>query len=644
MNAPIRGSGIWLQVAALVLLVGGCKESARNSETHDSAEVTAQGQSAPAEAQRRTANALRNAYFGDLHIHTQYSLDAFTFGVRATPDDAYRFAKGAAIRHPLGYSIRLRNVPLDFLAVTDHAEYLGLMSALADPNSPLAAHPLAKKSRSTDLSENRAALATVVEAIRSGQPIVGLDATDVTGPTWKAMIEAAERHNDPGRFSTFVAYEYSSSPGGANLHRNIIFSSNRVPETVFSAVDSRNPEDLWTWLDEQRAKGFESLAIPHNSNWSQGKMFERTNWAGKPIDAAYVEQRMRNEPLVELTQVKGTSETHPLLSPNDEWAGFEIWKMSKAGVDAKGNAALSEGATTGAYVRDALLAGLEMERTIGKNPYRFGFVGSTDGHDAASPVDEDAFFGKLGIMDGSAEVRRSVPSSRTAAKATTAPIESLEWGASGLAGVWAEENTRASIYAALRRKETFATSGPRIRLRFFAGYDYPNSVGQDGEALAKAYAGGVPMGADLLAKGDAAPRFFVWALRDPREAWLQRAQVVKGWIEDGKPKEQVFDVACSDGLIPDSRTNRCPDNGATVDLTNCSPSLEKGAVELKTVWSDPTFHPSQRAFYYARVLQNPSCRWSTWDAIRAGVKPNPKVSATIQERAWSSPIWYVPKA
>ena len=520
MVSPMKTSSTWLQVAALVLLVGGCKESARHLVTRDSAGVAPEGQSAPVAAPRR-ANALRDAYFGDLHIHTQYSLDAFAFGVRTTPDDAYRYAKGAAIQHPLGYSIRLRGGPLDFLAVTDHAEYIGLMPALADPVNSLATHPLAKQSRSPDLSENRAALATIVEAIRAGTPIAGLDATDVVGSTWKGMIEAADRHNAPGTFTTFIAYEYSSSPGGANLHRNVIFASSRVPATLFSAVDSRNPEDLWTWLDQQRARGFESLAIPHNSNWSQGKMFERTNWAGKPIDAAYAEQRLRNEPLVELTQVKGTSETHPLLSPNDEWAGFEIWKMSKAGIDEKGQATLSEGATTGAYARDALLTGLEMERTIGRNPYSFGFIGSSDGHAAAGPVDEDAYFGKLGVMDGSPELRSSVPPQKRVEKPAAAPIESLEWGASGLAGVWAEENTRESIYAALRRKETFATSGPRIRVRFFAGYDYPTTLEQERDAIAKAYAAGVPMGGDLLAKGATAPRFFVWALRDPREERLE---------------------------------------------------------------------------------------------------------------------------
>jgi hypothetical protein len=369
-------------------------------------------------------------------------------------------------------------------------------------------------------------------------------------------------------------------------------------------------------------------------------MFARSDSAGEPIDAAYAAQRSRNEPLMEITQVKGTSETHPALSPTDEWAGFEIWKLSKIAFNEDGTTTAREGGTVGAYARDALLTGLEIERSTRVNPYAFGFIGSTDTHVAASPVEENQYFGKAGLVDGSPEARGSVP----LPPQQPAPIaDTLEWGASGLAGVWAEKNTRAAIYAALRRKETFGTSGPRIQVRFFAGYEYPDSLGDTQDAIASAYAGGVPMGGELTARSDAAPKFFVWALRDPNEAWLQRAQIIKGWLDDdGEAHEQVFDVACSDGLSPDARTHRCPDNGATVNLDDCSFALDKGAVELRTVWRDPTFDSGQRAFYYLRVLQNPTCRWSTWDAVRAGVSPNPRVLATLQERAWSSPIWYVP--
>ena len=308
-----------------------------------------------------------------------------------------------------------------------------------------------------------------------------------------------------------------------------------------------------------------------------------------------------------------------------------------------GSMSFAEGATTGAYARDALRAGLEIEREIAANPYLFGFIGASDGHNAAGSVEEDQHFGHAGKMDGTAAARGSLPDGRQGQSQIQLELEMIEWGSSGLTGVWAEENTRESIYAALRRKETFATSGPRIRVRFFAGYDYSDDLPNQHHAAERAYAGGVPMGGELAAQPSNAPRFFVQAARDPRDAWLQRAQVVKSWIdESGETHERVFDVACSNGLTPDPRTHRCPDNGASVDLDDCSISLDRGDVELVTLWSDPTFDPTERALYYARVLQNPTCRWSTWDAIRAGVEPTSKVPATIQERAWSSPIWIAP--
>ena len=584
---------------------------------------------------------MRTAYFGDLHVHTSNSLDAYNVGVRATPDDAYRYARGESIEHPLGYPVRLHGAPLDFYAVTDHAENMGVARAIEDPESPLSAHPLVKQLYSNNPDESWAARMTIAAPQLTGKPVPGFDVAPVTGATWQANIEAAERHNRPGRFTTFIGYEYSAQPAGANLHRNVIFAGSNVPAAPFGAAGSVNPEDLWSWMDEQRANGIDLLAIPHNSNWSRGLMFPRNNSAGEPIDAAYAEQRLRNEPLVEITQVKGTSEAHPALSPTDEWADFGIWKMSSFVFGDDGKLTVSEGATTGAYARDALRTGLELERTIGANPYRFGFIGSTDGHNAASPIEEERFFGKLGTNDGSAEARGSVPRQGPAPN-RPAGADSLDFGASGLVGVWAEENTRASIFAALKRKETFATSGPRIRVRFFAGYDYTDELDETHDAISQAYARGVPMGGELPAQPDTAPGFLVWALHDPSATWLQRAQIVKGWMEAGESHEQVFDVACSDGMTPDPATHRCPDNGATVNLSDCSTTVDKGAVELRTLWRDPTFDSGQRAFYYLRILQNPTCRWSTWDALRAGVPPNPTAPATIQERAWSSPIWYSP--
>ena len=635
----------WLGVL-LVLFVGACSSTSDSQRSSAGVPPATPSPVDETPAREGTASPVRQAWFGDLHIHTQNSFDSIVGAVRATPDDAYRFAKGETLTHALGYPIRLESGALDFLAVTDHAAYLGVIPALADPSSPLGTHPLAEDVQSPDPAV-RLGVFTKKMAVHllQGEPVPGLAASDVIRSAWQETIDAAERHNDPGRFTTFVAFEYSSTPGGANLHRNVIFSGAEVPLAPFSSLDSLNPEDLWDWLDDQRAGGIEALAIPHNSLSSRGLMFERTDRAGAPIDAAYAAQRLRNEPLVELTQIQGTSETLPSLSPDDEWAGFEAWSMPNVVIGDDGAMAVEAGGpATGNYVREALRTGIELEESDGFNPYRFGLIGSTDTHNAASPVEEWAYFGQTGILDGAPENRGSVPAQTDdAITFFDQLLPSASGSGSGLAGVWAEENTRESIYAALRRKEVFATSGPRLRVRFFAGYGYSDTLEQHPEAIAQAYARGVPMGGTLVAQAGLRPKFLVWALRDPNEARLQRVQVVKGWIEDGRSQERVFDVACSDGLEPDARTHRCPDNGATVSLTTCSPSRDEGAVELRAVWSDPTFDPSQRAFYYARVLQNPTCRWSTWDAIRAGVTPSTSVPATLQERAWSSPISYAPQ-
>lgn len=587
-------------------------------------------------------NADRNAYFGDLHVHTGFSFDAYIFNVRATPDDAYRYARGETIRHALGYDVRLTDEPLDFMAVTDHAEYLGVLPAMNDPTSPLSKIPYAPDLFSPEPSKIQAAFTRIANSLRDGTMLPELKAPETSRAAWREIVASAERFNTPGQFTTFIGYEFTSAPGGRNLHRNVIFAGGEAPEIPYTALDSQNPENLWRWLDAQRASGREALAIPHNSNGSDGTMFERTDWAGRPIDAAYAALRMRNEPLAEITQVKGTSETHPSLSPNDEWAGFEI-----LGTYIGSNTQVTR--FDGGYVRRAMQTGLEMQVRSGFNPYRFGFIGASDTHNGAMPLEEERFFGKVGAMDGSPERRGSVPPGGAADWDEAAgPAGNLAryqaWGASGLTGVWAEENTREAIYAAFRRKETFATSGPRIRVRMFAGYDYPADILGRRDMVRTAYARGVAQGGDLIGRKTGAPKFIVWALRDANSGWLQRVQIVKGWVENGEAREQVFDVACSDGLTPDAKTHRCGDNGATVDPKTCRPSRDKGAVELKAVWSDPTFRPGQHAFYYTRVLENPSCRWSTWDALRAGTPPNPDLPRYIQERAWSSAIWFTPRS
>jgi hypothetical protein len=394
-------------------------------------------------------------------------------------------------------------------------------------------------------------------------------------------------------------------------------------------------------MEQRRAEGMEALAIPHNGNGTDGTMFERTLWNGQPIDRAYAELRARNEPLVEITQSKGQSETMPLLSPNDEFAGFEVMS-SYIGVTRP----ITK--FEGGYVRDALKQGLEIEREVGANPYKLGFVGGSDTHNAAGSYEEDHYFSKIGVLDGAPERRGGIPPPQYkswdefhAAGRSTTVLAS--WGSAGLTGIWAEENTRDSLYAALRRKETFGTTGPRIRVRMFAGYSLRGVDLATDAGVRKAYAHGVPMGGDLIERAGDIPQFVVIAMRDIHSAPLQRIQIVKGWIDAaGKSFEKVFDVACSDGGRIDPATQRCADNGATVDLNTCEVSRGKGAGQLQAAWSDPQFDARQHAFYYARVLENPTCRWSTWDAIRAHVEPNPDLAKTLQERAYTSPIWYVP--
>lgn len=621
----------------------------------------------------------RRAFYGDLHVHTEYSFDGYAMGTQATPYDAYRFAKGEAITNPGGFDMQLSR-PLDFYAVTDHAMFLGLAKASAETVTEFSKNDFAAPyhglndphNYDTDFLSMIKRLGTfanflpsAVGSLRSGD----IDRDEVLGvirSAWEDIIAAADEHNDPGNFTSFVAYEYTASTQDmGNLHRNVIFKgSDRLPREPFSRFHSVNPEDLWDWMDELRTMGVESLSIPHNSNGSNGQMFKLEDWAGDPLDDAYAEQRMRNEPVVEITQVKGTSETHPLLSTRDEFAGFEIMPYRVA------TNALS--AVNGSYAREALLNGLAIEQAGGENPYKFGFIGSSDTHSGAAAIEEDNYVSKLGLLSSEAVQRGSVPytgldaqtfywGSRVLAVTNPSPRGGAGYskingevyidgatptfGASGLAAAWAEENTRDSLYAAFRRKEVFATSGPRIQIRFFAGANLDESMMSSPDGIDRAYEAGVTMGADLqLAEtGEGVPKFLIMASADPSSAPLQRLQVIKGWVDEaGQTHEDVIDVACAKGAAVDPETKRCPDNGARVDISSCAINPDTGAAQLSALWSDPEFDPQTRAFYYARVIENPTCRWSTWDAIRAGVEPRPDLAKTLQERAWSSPINIVP--
>ena len=636
---------------------------------------------------RPMSNKDRNPYYGDLHVHTKYSFDAYVFGVTASPDDAYRYAKGAAVKHPLGYEMKLRE-PLDFYAVTDHGFYMGMIQAYADTSTDISqndfAEPFHNLNRLDNLTVESAGErsnifssvlgATIIKPYpdwhpnllkayfsRNTQGALRSFDYDIHKSAWADVARSANEHNDPGNFTTFIGYEFTTSTDieGGNLHRNVIFESSKASIRPWTRIDSINPEDLWTWQDRLREKGVDTISMPHNSNGSNGQMFEMESFKGNALDVEYAEKRMRNEPLVEITQVKGTSETHPLLSPDDEWADFEIMDVRV------GSRPPTYSKPSGSYVREAYLNGLTLEFTKQGNPYKFGLIGSSDTHVVASSLDESNYWSKVGLLDGDPENRGSVPLKEENVarleeymRAFNQPISTVtleqgeyantgftQWGASGLAAAWAEENTRESLFAAFRRKETFATTGPRISVRFFGGYNL-SSIDLNSESLvSEAYSKGVTMGADLLNNDDQIPEFIVWALRDMNSAPLQRIQIIKGWIDmnSGRPKEKVFDVACSDGLEPDPITNRCPDNGARVNINDCSITSNVGSSELKTVWKDPEFKVDDKAFYYVRVLENPTCRWSTWDAIKSGFKPREGLHETIQERAWSSPIWYIPK-
>ena len=610
--------------------------SSGNSHLHKSAGLASSGDT----LRLPGYNPDRNAYFGDLHVHTYLSNDAYVSNVRRTPDDAYRFARGQAIGHASGYQVRLEGAPLDFVAVTDHSEYLSAVREAADPKSALHASQFVQQLFTSNPAEMQKAFSVLVEGRRSGNIPKEFNDPALISKGWREIQDAAARNNVPGRFTTLVGYEFTSAPDGRNNHRNVLFRTAKAPAAPFSSTQSENPEDLWRAMDAWRARGIEAIAIPHNANGSDGLMFDSVRLNGRPIDRAYAELRARNEPLTEITQIKGTSETHPTLSPNDEWANFEIMERY-IGQDKPVTK------FHGGYVRRALEDGLGFRDRLGVNPFKLGFIGSSDNHNATpGAVEERNYFGASGARDGKPSVRDGVPAGNGKSwdGVGGAGLIRQVRGASGLAGVWAEQNTREAIFSALKRRETFATSGPRIRVRFFAGYDYPKDLAGRSDAVRFAYSHGAPMGGDLLPARGRRPKFLVMAVRDPASAYLQRAQIIKGWIENGLPRERVFDVACSDGLSVNETTGRCPDNKAGVDLATCQPDRFKGDVELMTMWSDPTFKPDQRAFYYVRIIENPTCRWSTWDALRNGTPPNPKLPATINERAWSSPIWYEPDA
>ncbi len=587
------------------------------------------------------SNLERNAYFGQTHIHTSWSFDAYVFGNTITgPEEAYKYALGQPVKHPGGYMVQLKR-PLDFQAVTDHAEYVGTVRLANDPSSAISKLPIADKLKVRSKDDIEKVYLLLGASMLKNQPIKELLDPEVQGSIWKQTVAIADKYYQPGKFTTFAAYEWSSTPNNMNLHRNVIFKdTKKVPDAPFSSIDSTHPEDLWAWMDAQRGAGNALLAISHNANLSDGAMFPLdVDSKGRPIDAAWAQDRMNNEPLSEITQLKGTSETHPSLSPDDEFANFEILNYLLGGASRAPR-------IHGSYIREAYQNGLAMQDARGYNPYKFGVVGASDSHDTAAAYEASTFFGGHGLLDATPQARLS------GQKESGLSMDQLS--VSGLGGVWAEENTRESIFAALQRKETFATSGPRIKVRLFGGWDFSPDVVRQKDWAKTGYANGVPMGGDLPPPKAKAPTFIVWAVKDPDEANLDRIQIVKGWTKNGQIFEKIYDVAWSgnrkvtrapiQNVLYGGNELTVPPVGSTVDIKNATYKNTIGAVELKTVWTDPDFDPSLHAFYYARVLQIPTPRWTTYDAKTLGVPPPSNVPATIQDRAWSSPIWYTPTA
>ncbi|QND42181.1 DUF3604 domain-containing protein [Rhizobium leguminosarum bv. viciae] len=571
----------------------------------------------------------RHAYFGQTHQHTSWSLDAYIIGNTVTgPEEAYQYSMGQTIKHPAGFDVKIKT-PLDFQGVTDHSEYVGVIRLANDPTSPVSKLPIAAKLKVTKDNPATKIFSFLADSIASGKPLSELVNPELTGSIWKQNVAIADKYNKPGQFTAFCSYEWTSMPNNQNMHRNVFFKDcAKVPPAPFSALESDHPEDLWTWMDGQRKAGNEVLAISHNANLSNGIMFPTdVDSKGNPLDAAWAQQRMTNEPLTELKQVKGASETHPDLSPNDEFANFEIMNYL-IGIDN------STAKIHGSYAREAYANGLALQATRGYNPYKFGVVGAGDSHNTVTAYSQSNFFGDHGLID-------ATPAARLAGTVASG-MNVLETGTSGLTVVWAEQNTRDSIFNAMQRKEVYATSGVRIQARMFGGWDYDKGVLANADWAKTAYASGVPMGGDLPAADDKVPSFIVSAVKDPDDGNLDRIQIVKGWTKQGQIFEKIFDVAWAGNRQPDPVTGKLPPIGSTVDITKATYTNDIGAVELKAVWTDPEFDPSLHAFYYSRVLQIPTPRWSTYDAAKLGILPPSSVAATVQERAWTSPIWYTP--
>ncbi|TDI99861.1 MAG: DUF3604 domain-containing protein [Deltaproteobacteria bacterium] len=579
--------------------------------------------------------------FGDTHFHTNLSFDAGLVGTTLGVDEGYRSARGEKVISNSGQPVQLIR-PLDFLVITDHAEMIGLAPMIHESNPALLADPWGKwvHERFNAGPEGRMeAFQNIIEAGVTG--INPFSSDELARNIWLDFLEKAEIYNEPGRFSAMTGFEWSSTPKGNNLHRVVVFRDGvaKTRQTVpFSLYDSQDPEDLWKYLaGYEKKSGGQALAIPHNGNVSNGLMFADKTFSGKKLSRAYAEARIRWEPIIEATQIKGDGEAHPLLSPEDEFADYETWDVT----NLAGSAPKEQSMLQYEYARSALKLGLELGRKTGANPYKFGLIGATDTHTALATTREENFFGKYKSTEPSPDRhnREVIPADDPALRVTTS-----QEVASGLTAVWARENTRAEIFDAMKRKEVYATTGTRIRVRVFAGWDFQADEVSRPDFIAQGYRRGVPMGGELRqAPSGKAPAFMVRALRDPDGANLDRVQVIKGWLDKkGKSHERIYDVAVSDGrkIGADGRAREAV--GSTVEVAKATYTNTIGDALLSAHWRDPDFDPKQHAFYYVRVLEIPTPRWTTYDAVFFGIERPDNVPATIQDRAYTSPIWYTP--
>ncbi len=624
----------WLGSAALGLALAGCGQ------------ISDLVSGKKSDADVKLTEYPEQVYFGDTHLHTANSSDAFGLGVRLGPDEALRFAQGEEITSTTGIKTRL-SLPLDFLVIADHSDGLAALKQIYDAPRFLLTDPILRRWHDELQKGPKESQKVAMELIdRFSQRTLPPDMLDPkamekrTGEVWKDHTSIVERHNNPGKFTAFMGFEYTLMRKGDNLHRVVIMrdGKDKADQVLpYSSLIGTTPDQLWDYMDAYEKKtGGRILAIPHNSNLSNGLMFQLTGPNGGPMTAAYARRRQSREPLVEATQIKGDSESHPFLSPNDEFANYGDagWELGNLTMEGKKTPDM----LAGDYVREALKRGLAIQERTGVNPYKLGMIGSTDSHTSLATGDEDNFFGKHSGNE---------PSANRASDAQNLGSRGGRIGwhylAGGYAAVWARGNTRSAIFDAMEKREVYATSGPRMKVRIFGGWDFTDADWK-GNWVKAGYSRGVPMGSDLK-PGKGAPKFLISALKDSIGANLDRVQMVKGWVDaSGKTQEKVFDVVWSDPAKRKLVNGRLTPVGDTVDLKTASYKNSIGAPELRAVWSDPEFNPKQRAFYYLRVMEIPTPRWPVYDAVRYGAKLPKDAKLKDQERAYTSPIWYNPKA